>query len=184
VPLLLLVGLGLWLSRGWEQVPIQAAIDPPPLATSQTLTASATPAAATGLTASPTPRLQAVTSPAAPPTSTPAPPSPTGAPTATPVPPSPTPQPEPEPTEEPVAAQAPAALQVGTSGIVTTGDPKLRLRIRRSPDLNSTIIGRIPDGRTLTVIDGPRQADGQTWWKIQYNDIVGWVAGAFVQPAA
>jgi outer membrane biosynthesis protein TonB len=201
-PLLLLVSLGLWLSRGWDQTPGQAAVSEAPLATSQPAAASPAPTAVAERAASPTPRLQPVTAPQPAPTSTPAPAAPTAAPmppTATAAPPTATPQPAPQPTEppaaqptaapaeepaeEPAVAQAPA-LQIGANGTVTTGDPKLRLRIRRSPDMGATIIGRIPDGRTLTVIDGPRQADGQVWWKIQYDGMVGWVAGAFVQPGA
>jgi hypothetical protein len=74
-------------------------------------------------------------------------------------------------------------LKVGGQGIVATGAADQRLRVRSAPDLQAGIIGRLANGAKLAIIDGPRQADGSTWWRVRAGTSTGWVAGEFVQPA-
>lgn len=52
------------------------------------------------------------------------------------------------------------------------------MRIRSAPGLSSSVVTKVPEGTDFTILDGPKCADGITWWKIrtQSNNISGWVA--------
>jgi hypothetical protein len=49
-------------------------------------------------------------------------------------------------------------------------------RIRSEPSVHGAQIGEIPPGGLAYVQDGPVCGDGYQWWKVGYNDIVGWTA--------
>ena len=54
----------------------------------------------------------------------------------------------------------------------------LPLRLRSGPSLNDSILDRLQPGTQMTLLDGPRQADGHAWWHIRTtNGHEGWVAG-------
>jgi hypothetical protein len=38
------------------------------------------------------------------------------------------------------------------------------------------LLGKIPEGGTFTVLDGPVCADGMLWWQVQSGDLNGWTA--------
>lgn len=53
--------------------------------------------------------------------------------------------------------------------------------LRRSPgyvdkDDKQDSIVEIPRGSKVTILDGPKKADGLSWWHIQWNGYKGWVA--------
>ncbi|HEX2618916.1 MAG TPA: SH3 domain-containing protein, partial [Phototrophicaceae bacterium] len=65
---------------------------------------------------------------------------------------------------------------IGGESQVTPGLPN---RIRTTPSIDDRIgvvIGEVPGGGVVTVIDGPVCADGYGWWKINYEGNVGWTA--------
>jgi hypothetical protein len=84
----------------------------------------------------------------------------------------------------PTRAVTAGKLKVGGQAVVATGANDQRLRLRTAPDLQSEIVGRLGNGARVQVIDGPRQADGETWWRIRHAGGTGWAAGTFMQPAA
>lgn len=103
-------------------------------------------------------------------------PPPTGTPravppTATPLPPTPTPIP---------------TLQIGEFGIgvyvrVDTGGDALR--VRAEPGLNAAPLFLAFDEEVFLISDGPRQADGYTWWYLTASydpNRVGWAAQDFL----
>jgi hypothetical protein len=64
----------------------------------------------------------------------------------------------------------------GTAWVTRAGG--LPLRLRSGPSLEGKILDRLQPGTRLTLIEGPRQADGHAWWHIRTDDDrVGWVAG-------
>jgi murein DD-endopeptidase MepM/ murein hydrolase activator NlpD len=71
----------------------------------------------------------------------------------------------------------PAPFQAGDRIAVT--DPPLRFRA--GPGLGAEIIEELPMNTELTVIDGPRNADGFDWYQVTRDDggATGWVAGQF-----
>lgn len=104
---------------------------------------------------------------AAPPTDTPLPA------TLTPV---PTIRLRPTPTTAlPTATPVPAlAIGVRVRAVNLSGAP---LRARVAPGL-TRIVARIPEGGVATIIEGPVQADGYTWWRLQADQGSGWCAEA------
>jgi hypothetical protein len=82
------------------------------------------------------------------------------------------------PTALPAPTLAPLPeprLAPGVQAVVTNlnGAP---LRARRQPGL-TPIVARIPEGSSVTLREGPVEADGYTWWRVEAADgVVGWVA--------
>jgi hypothetical protein len=60
-----------------------------------------------------------------------------------------------------------------------------QLNVRDSPGvIDTTILFRTEEGTIFTVVDGPQQADGLTWWKIQdpANPVrAGWAASNYLE---
>lgn len=85
-------------------------------------------------------------------------------------------QPTPSPTPKPGEIAVNAVVQVhGTEG---TG-----LRFRQSPSLNGQELFMGFDTEVFNVIDGPRQADGYTWYYLAaVNDVnrKGWAVSQFL----
>ncbi len=67
----------------------------------------------------------------------------------------------------------PPRLKAGEQGRIS-GD-SLPSRLRTSPE-SSDIILNIPPGAVFNVIQGPTCADGLTWWRVEYQRAIGWVA--------
>ncbi|MBZ0274698.1 MAG: SH3 domain-containing protein [Anaerolineae bacterium] len=66
------------------------------------------------------------------------------------------------------------ALRVGGLATVQTTEGD-RLNMRLSPGLESPVMARLDAGARVTIVDGPRTANGFTWWKIRAaNGIEGW----------
>lgn len=79
----------------------------------------------------------------------------------------------PPPTVAPTLAPA---LAVGGQARVANlnGAP---LRAREAPGL-SRVVGRIPEGSTVALREGPVEAEGYSWWRVEAEGVTGWVAAA------
>ena len=78
-----------------------------------------------------------------------------------------------------LSAEEPSAggLSVGGTAYVTSAGG-MSLRLRSGPSLNTTVQGSLPPRTQMTLLEGPRQADGHAWWHIRTSDgREGWVAG-------
>ncbi|RMD83237.1 MAG: SH3 domain-containing protein [Chloroflexi bacterium] len=94
---------------------------------------------------------------------------------ATPSPIPPTPSPLLSPTTEPTPT--PPTLQVGGRAvIVNVGNAALRLR--SAPGLTARVVALIPAGREVILREGPVDADGYTWWRVEVGSVSGWCAVA------
>jgi len=86
----------------------------------------------------------------------------------------------PQPNEVSAGATATAIgsecqqLKVGCPAIVR--NTATWLNVRDSPTANAAIVGRLKDGTTISIMAGPNQSDGYTWWQINSTDTKGWVA--------
>ncbi|QPC84272.1 SH3 domain-containing protein [Phototrophicus methaneseepsis] len=69
----------------------------------------------------------------------------------------------------------PTRLSAGYNARVTT-QSNLPNRMRSEPSLRNNVIGRIPAGAEVYVIEGPRCEEGFYWWRVQYGNLVGWTA--------
>jgi hypothetical protein len=88
----------------------------------------------------------------------------------------------PQPTPAPTAT--PEGLFAGGEAIVSgTGSA---LRLRSDPGLQSTTLKTVADGTRLKVLEGPREADGLRWWRLQdqSDGAEGWAAETYLTPAA
>ena len=111
------------------------------------------------------------------PTATPALPTPVPFPTATPT---------PKPTYTPTPS-VPTEIGVGVYVKVVNTDAD-GLRFRYGPGLNTVTKKFVKDGAILKVLDGPEEADGLTWWRMEDpaeadEDLkIGWAADEWLEP--
>jgi hypothetical protein len=78
----------------------------------------------------------------------------------------------PTPTLEPT--KAPAVLQVGAGAQVVNTEGTLRGR--KQPNLKAAAIAAFKAGERVRILEGPIEADGFTWWKIEGASGTGWSA--------
>lgn len=69
-------------------------------------------------------------------------------------------------------------LNVGLRARVTTFPPQANALnsqpARPSRDPRSVLLGTIPVGGTMVLLNGPICNDGVLWWQVNYNGIIGW----------
>ena len=106
------------------------------------------------------------------PTATPALPTPVPFRTATAT---PTPRPTPTPS-------VPTEIEVG-GYVKVVGAEADALSYRSGPGLNYARLTIVKDGTTLKVLEGPDEADGYTWWRLEDEDgFIGWAAEDWLEP--
>jgi len=90
------------------------------------------------------------------------------------------------PTLEAIATSTstPMPVGIGVFVIVTDVEPD-ELNVRNEPGTRGTeIVFRAEEGTRFTIIDGPRQADGLTWWRVQDSinlSQAGWAASNYLE---
>lgn len=85
------------------------------------------------------------------------------------------------PIEEPAAEEAvePGVLAVGGAAMVTDDG----VNVRGNPTTTAEVLTSLSAGQQVTILDGPVEADGFTWWEVAVSDdSQGWVAGDFLEP--
>lgn len=70
-------------------------------------------------------------------------------------------------------------ISIGQTVRVTTGGQNLNLR--SGPGINYEVIAKLTDGTLMTVVDGPRTADGYTWWELDGEPGRGWAVEEFLR---
>jgi hypothetical protein len=63
-----------------------------------------------------------------------------------------------------------------TVSVMETGN--LGLRVREEPLISDNVLGKLYDGTKLSIIEGPVNASGYEWWKV---NLVGWVASEYLR---
>lgn len=58
------------------------------------------------------------------------------------------------------------------------------LNMRQAPSTTATIIGVLPRDTVATILAGPQNANGYTWYQVSTNAGTGWVAGDYLVPDA
>lgn len=79
------------------------------------------------------------------------------------------------PTPTVAATPTPAVLAVGGSARVVNTEGAA-LRSRKQPRLNAPTTATFKEGDTVRVLEGPIDADGFTWWRIEGSGGTGWSA--------
>lgn len=92
--------------------------------------------------------------------------------------------PTPTASPRPLPSPAPEGLYLGGRAQVfgTEGDS---LRLRSDPGLQTTTLKTVPEGAQLEILDGPREVDGLTWWRLRdpSDGAEGWAAQLYLVPA-
>jgi uncharacterized protein YraI len=58
-----------------------------------------------------------------------------------------------------------------------------RVNFRKSAGTDGKVIGRLPEGAVLQVLDGPKRGtDGGLWYRVSYNGTRGYMAAQFLDP--
>ena len=87
----------------------------------------------------------------------------------------PTPRPTPIPT-------IPTEITVG-GYVKVIGAEADQLSYRSGPGLNYARLDFVKDGTILKVLEGPQEADGYTWWRLQDEEgFIGWAADKWLKP--
>lgn len=82
----------------------------------------------------------------------------------------------------PIATTAPTVTPTTIPTLVVNGQAVIEnlngapLRARTKPGIRTSIVARIPEGSTVFLREGPVEADGYTWWRIEFDKGSGWVA--------
>jgi hypothetical protein len=84
------------------------------------------------------------------------------------------------PTETPKVTRCSGAPDLGLKiddWAMVSKDPALPNRVRSHPGSNAEELGSIQPGETMLVEEGPRCADGYSWWYVHsFNGLEGWTA--------
>lgn len=51
-----------------------------------------------------------------------------------------------------------------------------RLNMRAEPDIAGRVVGIVPDGGVVTVLEGPACGAANIWWRVAFHELTGWVA--------
>jgi hypothetical protein len=66
--------------------------------------------------------------------------------------------------------------------VVVQGTLGAGLNLREQPSTYSKVVTNVKDGVALTVVEGPRDADGYVWWKLRTaDDKEGWAAANWLE---
>ncbi len=79
-----------------------------------------------------------------------------------------------------VIVSVPASARELTMGdtVVVQNTLDIGLNIRSDAGTNHLVIGNVSDGARGTILDGPRRANGYTWWRVDWEDApTGWSVG-------
>lgn len=77
------------------------------------------------------------------------------------------------------AAATTAAATTKTALVKGTGGDGLNMR--ETPSKTGNKVASIKDGEKVTIKDGPKDADGLTWYQIEYNGKTGWAASSYLE---
>jgi hypothetical protein len=80
------------------------------------------------------------------------------------------------PTPMPAPTPAPALRVGGRARVVNVGDSTLRARADAGLAEAIRVVARFPQGSVVTIVEGPKDADGLVWWRISGEAGEGWSA--------
>ena len=76
------------------------------------------------------------------------------------------------------ARTAAQAVGPGQATVASGGEC---LRVRSEASLSARVLTCLPDGSTVVVLEGPRDADGMSWVRLRGGDTIGWAAAQFLR---
>ena len=80
---------------------------------------------------------------------------------------------------------APGGAIAAGDAVVVTGTDGLGVNLRESANTTSAIIEILQDDTPLTVVAGPEESEGFTWWQVSMQDgVQGWLVQDYLAPAS
>jgi hypothetical protein len=86
------------------------------------------------------------------------------------------------PTPIPAATPTPELALRADGFAVISGTDGAKLRARSGPGTDQTIVARFSEGQRVRIVEGPQDASGLTWWRIEADNQRGWAAAAYLKP--
>ena len=83
-----------------------------------------------------------------------------------------------EPSTETEAEVGGSELAVGSNATVTGSG----VNLRSSATTSAEVVETLSEGQQVSIVGGPEEADGYTWWLIEMDGNQGWIAGDFLAP--
>lgn len=78
------------------------------------------------------------------------------------------------------SATPPAGVPLAVGGTAETIDTGVRLR--DAPGTEGAILEELDTGARVTIVDGPKTVDGETWWEVKTGDgATGWVVADYLR---
>jgi hypothetical protein len=78
-------------------------------------------------------------------------------------------------------AVTPTPTKAANKTAVVKGTGSTPLNLREGPSLKAKRITTINEGEKVTILDGPQDAEGHGWYKVQYKDSTGWAAKDYLE---
>lgn len=63
---------------------------------------------------------------------------------------------------------------------ICTRDYNSSLNLRNGPSRNNSVIASVPSGDYVRLMNWVWGGDGQRWWRVEYNGLVGWMRGDYL----
>ena len=82
----------------------------------------------------------------------------------------------------PASVLAAGPLRVGGTARVT-GTEGSGLRVRSAPGTDRSVLIVLAEGRVVPILEGPRNASGETWYRVQTRGPAGWVMARYLTPS-
>lgn len=77
-----------------------------------------------------------------------------------------------------ILAGSPVLAQSHAS--ICTRDYNSSLNLRNGPSRGNYIIASVPSGDYVRLLNWVWGGDGQRWWRVEYNGLVGWMRGDYL----
>lgn len=86
--------------------------------------------------------------------------------------------PTPQPTTPPATT---AAVTATVKTATVSGNGETPLNVRETPSTKAKVVLTIKEGEKVKILEGPQDADGRTWYKVEYNGKSGWSVKDFLK---
>ncbi len=83
-----------------------------------------------------------------------------------------------------IAARDGSGSEGGSVTNIKVGDTVVTtdvLKVRSNPSVDSTLLTTMEPLAQGKVVEGPKSADGYSWWKVAYHKVTGWSAGNWLR---
>lgn len=80
------------------------------------------------------------------------------------------------------AATTPAATtKAAERTALVSGNGDTPLNVRDTPAIKGKVVTTVKEGEKVTILEGPQEADGRVWYKVDYKGKVGWAVKDYLK---